>query len=302
METVPVRSKIPHDATWNAESVFPTEKAWEEATRQITESLPSLESFRGRLHTGPRVLADWFDAWARISLLLGRVRVWASLSHAVDKADPVAATRNGRARSLASAASASTAFAEPEIIAIGRDTLSRWAQDEPRLAIYAHHFDRLSRRAPHVRSPEVEELLGVVAEPFQMAVATHGILADVDLAFDPARTVEGESIDVAQGNYRALLSHPDRAVRRTAWESYTGAHLTHRHSMANNLATGVNRSWSCARPPVSHRPRGGTGRKQCSGGGFPQSALGVRAVPARLAQVLAGEATGSRRGDALSVR
>jgi oligoendopeptidase F len=237
--TVPARSEIPHAETWNAESVFATEQAWEDAIRTITDTLPSLESFRGRLDTGPAVLADWFDLWARISMLLGRVRVWASLAHAVDKADAAAAARNGRARSVAAAVSMSTAFAEPEMLAIGPEALSRWVQDEPRLAGYAHHFDRITRRAPHIRSPEVEELLGAVAEPFQMAVATHGILADADLTFTPVRSPQGAAIEVAQGNYRALLSHPERDVRRTAWESYTDAHLAHRHSMANNLGTGV---------------------------------------------------------------
>ncbi len=239
MATVPVRGEIPHDETWNAESVFATPQAWEDAVQEITNALPSLESFRGRLHVGPQVVAEWFELWARVSQLFGRVRLWASLAHAVDKIDPVAAARHGRGRSLGAMVSTATAFVEPELLAIGAETLARWAQNEPRLTAYAHHFDRVSRRAAHVRSSEVEELLGAVAEPFSMAAATHGILADADLAFEPARSVAGEPIQVAQGNYRALLSHPDRAVRRAVWESYTDAHLAHRHAMGNNLATGV---------------------------------------------------------------
>jgi oligoendopeptidase F len=239
VSTVPARAEIPHQQTWNAESVFATAEAWEAAVLEVERAVPSLEAFRGRLKDGPATVADWFDAWSSVNRLLGRVRVWASLSHSVDKTDPIAAMRHGRARSLAATITAATAFADPELIALGAETLARWTGDEPRLAAYAHHFDRLTRRAPHVRSAEVEEVLGAVSDPFQTAAATHGILADADLTFAPARSADGKPIDVAQGNYRALLSHPDRTVRRTAWESYTGAHLAHRHSMANNLAAGV---------------------------------------------------------------
>jgi oligoendopeptidase F len=239
LATVSPRSAIPHEETWNAESVFATPQAWEDAVDRITGALPAIESFQGRLHTGPRVLVEWFDLWERVHRVFGRVRTWASLAYAVDKTDPVAAGRHGRARTVGAMVATAAAFAEPELLAIGGETLAHWAAEEPRLAAYAHYFDRLSRRASHVRSTEVEELLGAVAEPFQMAAATHGILADADLTFEPARSSAGEAIQVAQGNYRTLLSHPDRTVRRTAWESYTGAHLAHRHAMANNLAAGV---------------------------------------------------------------
>jgi oligoendopeptidase F len=149
--------------------------------------------------------------------------------------------------SLAAQATATVAFAEPELLQIGVETLRQWIDQEPRLAIYGHYLDRLERRQPHVRSSEVEELLSQATDPFRTASATHGILADADLRFAPAITTEGEELEVGQGSIGALLVHPDRDVRRTAWESYADAHLAYKNTMANCLMGEVKRNVFMAR-------------------------------------------------------
>ncbi len=165
------------------------------------------------------------------------------MGHTADTTDQEAAARFDRARGLQARVTGTAAFGDPEIVGIGSDTLRRWLREEPRLAIYTHYIDRLERRQAHIRSAEVEELLGYVQDPFRTAAATHGVLNDADLLFRPAHaTVSADPIDVAQGNLSALLAHPDREVRRTAWESYADAHLAHRNVMANCIASGVKQN------------------------------------------------------------
>lgn len=244
---VPPRSAIATEHTWDAASIFSTDDAWEAAFSGIVDGLPALEAFRGRLGEGAGTLADWLEAMQVAFRALWQVVVYATMGHSVDKTDQAASARHDRARGLLARVTAKVAFAEPEIIALGFDNLRRWIAEEERLATYAHYTDRLARRAPHVRSPEVEELLGFLADPFRAASATHGILADADLVFPPARNTAGEPAEVAQGNLRVLLSHEDREVRRTAWEGYADVHLAHRHAMANCLSAGVKQAVFMAR-------------------------------------------------------
>jgi oligoendopeptidase F len=244
---VPPRSAVPREHTWDVASVFPTVDDWEAAFRQVTDRLPALEAFRGRLGESPATLAAWFGTMQAVLRAVARIFVYASMSHAADKTDQEAFARFDRARGLFARGTAAAAFADPEMLGVGLDTLRRWTREEPPLAVYAHYIDRLARREAHVRAAEVEELLGLVADPFRAAAQTHGILADADLTFAPARTGGGDPVEVVQGNLRVLLADPDREVRRTAWESYADAHLAHRHSMANCLATGVKQAVFLAR-------------------------------------------------------
>lgn len=245
---VPHRNAIAPEHTWNAASIFPSPDAWETAFQQVGDELPALRRFQGRLGEGPDVMAEWFETIQRVLRTLSQVVVYAAFGYTVDTTNQEAAARNDRARGLFARAMAAIAFGDPEMIAIGFETLRRWVRDDPRMAIYGHYIDRLERRAPHVRSTEVEELLNQATDAFRTASATHGILTDADLTFTPARSSEGaESLEVAQGTLGALLTHPDRQVRRTAWEGYADAHLAHRNMMANCLAAGVKQNVFMAR-------------------------------------------------------
>jgi len=241
---VPQRNEVPVQYTWDTASIFPSDQAWEAEIELVGQQLSELAGFRGRLSDGPAILADWMEALQNMLRSLGKIHIYASNHHNVDTTDQASAAQNDRAMGLYARAMATVAFAEPELLAIDTETLFRWVREEPRLAIYAHYVDELGRRRPHVRSAEVEELLGQIMDPFHTATATHSVLADADLTFTPAHSSdrEAEPIQVTQGNIDALLASPDRDARRTAWESYADAHLATKNTMANCLSTGVKQN------------------------------------------------------------
>ena len=249
VQDLPKRCDIPIEQQWDATSVYPSHEAWEEACERVSAQLPEVEGFKGRLGQGPTSLLEWFDTVERVFRELYRVHVYAGLFHNADTTDQDAAARDARARMLFSRALTAASFAEPELLEIDDALLARWMSAEPRLKQYEHYFHNLNRRRPHVRSPEVEELLGLVSEPFDSASKIHGTLADADLRFRPATSSapDCEPLTVAQGTIGALLTHPDREVRRTAWQSYADSHLEHQSSMAACLATCVTQHVVLAR-------------------------------------------------------
>ncbi|MBX0329033.1 oligoendopeptidase F [Oscillochloris sp. ZM17-4] len=246
-QTVPTRSEVPAAYTWDAHSVFADDAAWEAAIASVEAGIPEIAAYAGRLAEDPAVLADYLALAEVLLRSAGHVGVYARMFYAVDTADTAAQAKTDRAQSLAARLGAAMAFGEPELLAIGGETLEAWAGQEPRLAHYRHHFARLARRAAHVRSAEVEALLRQAGEPFAAASATHGILANADLRFAPARDSAGEPYEIAQGTINALVTHADPAVRKSAWESYADAHLDNRNTMASCLSAGVKQDVFAAR-------------------------------------------------------
>jgi oligoendopeptidase F len=239
-KVVPLRSEIPLEYTWDLGTIYATPAAWETTLAEVKARLPHVRGYAGRLGEGPGMLAAWMDEYQALMRDAQRLGMYAFLGSATDATDQAAAARVGQANSLSAEVQAAIAFAEPELMAIGFDTLRRWQAEDPRLAVYAHYFDDLARTSAHIRSAEVEEVLGQVEDPFRTANATHGILANSELQFAPARSSDGtETFEVTHGSLGALLSSPDREVRRTAWESYADAHLAYKNTMANSLAGGI---------------------------------------------------------------
>jgi oligoendopeptidase F len=246
-QTVPARSEIPAVYTWDAYSVFPNDDAWDTAATELDARIPEIAAYAGRLSEGPAVLADYLALAEELLRTAGHVGVYSRMFYAVDTADQVAQAKADRAQGLSTRLGAAMAFGEPELLAIGGETLSAWVPQEPRLAHYAHHFARLARRARHVRSAEVEALLRQLGDPFGAAASTHGILANADMRFEPAHDAVGEPYEIAQGTINALITHADPAVRKSAWESYADAHLAARNTMASCLAAGVKQNVFAAR-------------------------------------------------------
>ncbi len=169
MSSIPLRKDVDRNHTWNAESVFATPGAWETEVDAILAALPEIKKFEGRLNEGVQTL---LEAFATVEALLGRMHrayVYAGFSYSVDTTDQAAAAMSGKAQGMSGQVMAAAAFLNPELLAIGEQVLKGWMEEEPRLAVYEHFFNNLFRKQAHVRSGEVEEILGMLNDPFSGA-------------------------------------------------------------------------------------------------------------------------------------
>ena len=242
MPTALPRSNVKKNQTWNAESVFASPEAFDAEVKAILESLPAIKAFQGHLRDSPETFLEAIDAMERLAQRAARVQVYATMSSAVDATDQQAAALNGRATSALAQVSAATSFVDPELLSIGEAKLRQWTQDEPRMKLYEHYFNDLFRKQAHVRSAEVEELLGMLRDPFISTRNTTNMLANADFKFKPARDEKGEKIDLTQSTYNAILGGTDRKARRTAWENYNDKYLEFKNTLAGNLATSIKQN------------------------------------------------------------
>jgi oligoendopeptidase F len=243
----PPRSAVPVERTWDAASVFPTVEAWEAEVEAIGADLAGLEAYAGRLAEGPEVTLEALATRDELTRRLGHVSTYATIDWAVDTTNQDAVARFGRVQSLGGRAAAAAAFVEPELLAIGRDRLAEWVSADAAFAQYAHFFDDLFRQGEHVRSSEVEELLGMLADAESGPYTAYSGLTDADLVFAPATGADGSTADVTQGSIHGLLASADRELRRSAWESYADGYRSVRNGLTATYATAIKHDVFSAR-------------------------------------------------------
>jgi oligoendopeptidase F len=241
------RDQIAPRYKWDLTQIFADDAAWAAELHALRAAIGAAERFRDQLAASPAMVAAWLELYEELTARLGKVYVYASSQYAVDTTDQEAAGRESQAIGLHAELAAASAFAEPELLAIGPETLLAWAAEDTRLTRYAHYFEELKHHAPHIRSAEVEELLGQALDPLETGSSIHSVLANADLTFAPAVSSTSEELEVAQGTIDALITHADRAVRRSAYDSYADAHLALKNTMASCMAFGVKRDWLLAR-------------------------------------------------------
>ena len=238
-EEIPSRSEVAVEYTWDAESIFATEQAWEDEFKGIDASLESLGRFEGKLGSSPDVLMDWLKTYNELMKRVQDIFQYAMMFSVVDTADQAAGARSSRAGGLYARVSAAVAFAVPEMLQIGMATLKSWMASDVRLAVYHHYFEELEISRPHVRSTEVEQLLGQLSEPFDGPSTAHSLLSDGEIKFRPAIDSSGVEIEVSQPTIDLLLANPDRTVRQSAWESYADGYLAYQKTIATCVSAGV---------------------------------------------------------------
>ncbi|HEX5028834.1 MAG TPA: oligoendopeptidase F [Gaiellaceae bacterium] len=235
----PPRSELPVERTWDAESVFASAAEWEAALEDVVADLPRLEELAGRLAEGPDVTLAALVRRDDLVSRLGRVFVYPYLEYAVETTDQAAVARLGRAQTVYGRVLAAIAFVEPELLALGRDRLAEWAAADSAFHPYSHYLDDLFRRGEHVRSSEIEELLGGLVDAREGVYSIYSGLVDSDLSFAAAHAASGETVEVTQGSIHALLASPDRTLRQGAWESYADGYRSVRNTLAATYVTSI---------------------------------------------------------------
>ena len=233
------RSEIPEKYTWNAPSVFSTVEAWEAALQQLPELSAHVAKFQNHLGDSPSALLDALQAFENLYRQLGMVSVYATMAQAVDTTNQEANRNLNRAQSASAQVLAAVAYIDPELLSVGQDKLWKWMEVEPGLRNYAHHLKNLFRRQAHVRTPEVENLLGMLRDPVDSIYNISSMLTNADLRFTPAQAADGRELQVTNGTIDTILSSPDREARRSAYESYTDSYLAYKNTLASNLISSV---------------------------------------------------------------
>ena len=110
------------------------------------------------------------------------------------------------------------------------------------MKVYGHFINDLFRRQAHVRNAEVEELMGMLRDPFGAVRNTAAMLANADFKFKPARDSQGNKIELTQSTRNSILHGSDRKARKTAWENYHDKYLEYKNTLAGNLAASIKQN------------------------------------------------------------
>jgi oligoendopeptidase F len=238
-ETIRTRAEIPAKYKWNAASVYPSDEAWDTEADWLLGRLDDLKKMEGLVGSSAQTLADALDLSNVLLEILGKILTYSFNAQAVDNADANAARMFGKAQSVLGQIFAGIGFIQPEILAIDADQLSTWRREEPRLKIYDQYFDDLLRQQAHVRSAEVEEVMGLAQDPIASLYTTMNVLTNSEMKYPHACTSDGRELVVTQGTLEEILASPDREARRTAWEGFRDTHLAFKNTLASNLLASV---------------------------------------------------------------
>ncbi|MDG5760679.1 oligoendopeptidase F [Natronococcus sp. A-GB1] len=220
MSSVPERSEIDDEYTWDLESIYATDDDWEAAYEAVAERVDELADYEGEATDDAETLYAVLELRNEIMREVATVFSYARMRRDEDTTDQEYQAMTARAQSLAADAQSAASFIEPELQTLTREEFDAMVDEQPELETYDHYVDDVLRMKPHTRSAEVEALLADLSEVTGGTGEVYNMLSNADMSFPTVEDPSGEPVEITQSNFTNLLKRPDRDFRREVYEAY----------------------------------------------------------------------------------
>ncbi len=218
--TLPKRSEVAEENTWNLCDIFESDEAWEAEYEALKEMPARYTAFAGRLGESAETLLSFMKLEDEAEVRLGKLHGYASCKSDQDTANGVYLNMKGKAMNTLVTISSASAFAVPEIMAIPEETLNGFYAAQPALEEYRRSLYRIRRRAAHILSPAEETLLAAAGEMADAPDNISGVFRNADLRFPDVTDGEGGTHQLTNSSLVPLMESADRVLRKNAFEGY----------------------------------------------------------------------------------
>lgn len=233
MSKVITREQQEEKYTWNLQTIFESDEAFEEKYRELEGRLGEEKQFQGKIDSS-ETLADALETERAISDEIGKLFVYAHLKHDQDTSNDTYSALESKARTLVVKFNTAWSFLVPEIMKIDQETLEAWRQDA-RLSEFSFDLEKLNKKREHVLSDKEERLLAQAGEVMSNPTSTFGMFNNADLEFPDAVDSEGNAHALTQGTYIDLLKSSDRTLRQSAYENLYSTYGAFKNTLSQTL-------------------------------------------------------------------
>ncbi|MDF1568025.1 MAG: oligoendopeptidase F [Spirochaetaceae bacterium] len=238
--TVPARSEVAQEDTWDLSDLFSDDEAWKAGLAELEAGIPKVVEFKGTLGESAEKLAEALKYTVKeLGLLDERLGYYVMLRQSEDVGDGNVQGLNGRYMAVATRMAAAASWMDPEIQSIPDDVMATFLKSDL-LSEFRIFLSKLLRFKPHVLSEKEESLLAKQIESAQTPRKVFGALTDADMEFGTVKTDDGE-IPLTQSSYSALLLNKNRAVREEAYRKFYGVFDSHKNTLAQLYSGSVLR-------------------------------------------------------------
>ncbi|MCC4722450.1 oligoendopeptidase F [Salinicoccus sp. RF5] len=233
MAKVITRQEQEEKNTWDLETIFESDEAFEEKYKELEGRLGEEERFKGQIDS-LETLADALETERELSEEIGRLFVYAHLKHDQDTSEDKYSALESKARTLVVKFNTAWSFLVPEVMKVDEETLEEWRMD-PRLSEFSFDLEKLNRKRAYVLSDKEEKLLAQAGEVMSNPTSTFGMFNNADLEFPDAVDSEGNAHALTQGTYIDLLKSSDRELRQSAYENLYSTYGAYKNTLSQTL-------------------------------------------------------------------
>ncbi|GAB1456742.1 MAG: oligoendopeptidase F [Spirochaetia bacterium] len=227
---IPARKDVPAAFRWNLSRLSKDDATWETSLSTFEGLVDKVSAFRGTLSASSDALYGALTFNKEYSMLDEKLAYYAHLRQSEDEGDSVSRGRMARYMMAATAGAGAWSWMTPELQRIPDASIQAWMAED-RYEEFRVFLSKILRYKPHVLSEAEERLLALASDTATTPQEAFSVLTNVDLDFGSVDTPEGPR-PLSQSTYSSFLHHPDRSVRRAAYQRFYAEFDAHKNTIA----------------------------------------------------------------------
>jgi oligoendopeptidase F len=245
---LPERGAVPVPYTWDLSHICRSWDDWQESYRELDEEIEAFKSRQGTLASGSEALLGAFRAMDRMGVLSYRVWYYASLRYDEDQRNNDINARRQQVQILFAREHQSSSWFNPELLAIPLETIRRWMEMSPALALYRFAIETLFHEQEHVLDEQGERLLSFATRSSSVSHESYAALTTADMKPPTIGLSGGEEVALSYGQYRAILeTNRKQEDRASAYRAFHQMYADNRNTYAALYNGVLQRDWFHAR-------------------------------------------------------
>jgi oligoendopeptidase F len=200
------REDIDPQYKWRLEDIYEDFDKWRADFKRLESLIEQMIALKGSLGRGSDALLKALRLNDEIDQLAYRVYYFAALKADEDvRRNEIDAMRQEVSLLFARSATA-TAWFNPELIALGKETVDQWMEENGDLALYRYSMRQLFRQQEHVLDEASETLLSYGSSFNGSPSEIYSMLSTADIRYPLLTLSTGEEVQLTYGRYYAILS------------------------------------------------------------------------------------------------
>ncbi|WP_456279146.1 oligoendopeptidase F [Bacillus sp. AK128] len=238
----PSRSEVAVETTWKLEDLFSTYQDFEAAIDEVTEALPNVTQYKGKLGQSAENLLNCIKAQELLQEKVVRIATYANLRISEDGTNPVNQSDTSRIGSVLAKVNAAVSFFNSEILSLPDGQVESYLAENNELTTYRKVLKDILEAKPYQLQPETEEALALLGEVHGAPYMIYSRSKSSDMQFDSIVDQNGNEQPVSFAlfeDHYELSSDTD--LRRKAFDSFTSTLKQYKNTYAATYATEIKK-------------------------------------------------------------
>lgn len=234
------RDKLDVKYTWNLADIYTDDDTWQQAKDKIKADIDKFDNYKGTLGSSAQTLLAYLEFSSGFGKEFSRIYSYASMKSDQDIRNPKYLAMMQELRQLSPLVGAKSAFADPEILEIGKNKIDMFLEQESGLQKFRMYLYDLYRSKEHTLSEKEEKILAQASALAGSPYSIFSVFTNTELPYPEVTLSDGTKAVLNQSGYSRFRVVPNRDDRKLVFDSYYSTISKFQRTLAEQLFSKVN--------------------------------------------------------------